>query len=42
MSESIFPRVKPVVNMIDNKKGPFSLHFTLNKAEAEKYKIFEN
>lgn len=40
MSESIFPKVKPVVNMIDNKKGPFSLHFTLDKAEAAKYTKF--
>jgi len=38
ISAMIFPAVKPYINMIDNTKGPYSLHFTLgNATEAAKY-----
>lgn len=43
LSTSVFPEVKPYVNMIDNSKGPFSLHFTLDlHGEADNYKFYEN
>jgi hypothetical protein len=43
ISTRIFPKVKPFVNMIDNTKGPYSMHFTLDyNGEAEKYKLYEN
>jgi len=43
ISYTVFPEVKPYINMIDNTKGPFSLHFTLDfHGEAENYKLFEN
>ena len=43
ISAKIFPKVKPYINMIDNTKGPYSLHFTLDSnGEAAKYPKYEN
>ena len=43
ISDAVFPLVKPFINMVDNTKGPFSLHFTLDlHGEAENYKLFKN
>lgn len=43
ISTRVFPEVKPFINMINNTKGPFSLHMTLDyHGEAEKYKLYEN
>ena len=43
LSTTVFPEVKPYINMIDNTKGPFSLHFTLDiNGEADNYKLYEN
>lgn len=41
ISDSVFPDYKPFVNMINNTKGPFSLHMTLDyHGEAENYKLY--
>ena len=43
ISAKIFPKVLPYINMINNTKGPFSLHFTLDfHGEAENYPLYEN
>lgn len=43
ISDAVFPLVKPFINMVDNTKGPFSLHFTLDlHGEADNYKLFKN
>ena len=40
ISDKVFPNVDPYVNMINNTKGPFSFHFTLDLPDSENYKFY--